>query len=373
MEQEKKNENMLNKKKERIEKNVKLEKMNPAILNNEKCDLKLKLQKQIEFYFSDANLLNDKFLRNLISKDNERGVDISIIENFNKIKILLSGIETKEKKEKYLKQAIKASKSIKFSNINPEKIIRNSSFNLNKAEKANDEKTVYVENLPADITHEQLVKIFSRVGNVLHASIPKFSDNKLAKGFAFIIFENKYEAQKSISALNCVIPSEIIRWDNKYEMRPLKIISKKEWLEKKEEFKKIKKELQNENIDLFSQCLALDNTKANLISKGTLIKLSNLPEDVEKNDVKIQIAHFIEPSYVDLNALKRECIVRFSHQILADSFLQKYTKEKLIIRETEVGVSKLEDGEEDEYINKVQNLKHNFSQKLKNKKNKKLN
>ena len=215
-----KTEKFLNKKKQKLEKIIKLEHLNPTILNNEKCDIKLKLQKQIEFYFSDANLLNDKFLRNLINKDNEKGVELSIIENFNNIKKLLSGIDTEEKKKKYLRSAIHFSKLIKFSNINPSKIVRISNFDLNKSEKSNDEKTVYVENLPADITHEQLVKIFSRVGNVLHSSIPKFSDNKLAKGFAFLIFANRAEAQKSINVLNGVIPSEIIKWDNKYEMKP---------------------------------------------------------------------------------------------------------------------------------------------------------
>ena len=355
-----KTEKFLNKKKQKLEKIIKLEHLNPTILNNEKCDIKLKLQKQIEFYFSDANLLNDKFLRNLINKDNEKGVELSIIENFNNIKKLLSGIDTEEKKKKYLRSAIHFSKLIKFSNINPSKIVRISNFDLNKSEKSNDEKTVYVENLPADITHEQLVKIFSRVGNVLHSSIPKFSDNKLAKGFAFLIFANRAEAQKSINVLNGVIPSEIIKWDNKYEMKPLKIITKKEWLEKKEEFKIIKKELQNENIDLFNQCLSMDNTKASNITKGTLIKLEGINENIDKKDIKIEISHFIEPSYVDLNSNKKECIIRFSHGILADSFFQKYSNEKLTIKECQINVCKMEGNEEDEYIKKVQTLKHNF-------------
>ena len=366
-----KTEKFLNKKKQKLEKIIKLEHLNPTILNNEKCDIKLKLQKQIEFYFSDANLLNDKFLRNLINKDNEKGVELSIIENFNNIKKLLSGIDTEEKKKKYLRSAIHFSKLIKFSNINPSKIVRISNFDLNKSEKSNDEKTVYVENLPADITHEQLVKIFSRVGNVLHSSIPKFSDNNLAKGF--LIFANRAEAQKSINVLNGVIPSEIIKWDNKYEMKPLKIITKKEWLEKKEEFKIIKKELQNENIDLFNQCLSMDNTKASNITKGTLIKLEGINENIDKKDIKIEISHFIEPSYVDLNSNKKECIIRFSHGILADSFFQKYSNEKLTIKECQINVCKMEGNEEDEYIKKVQTLKHNFSQKLKNKNYKKNN
>ena len=44
------------------------------------------LKKQIEFYFSDSNLRNDKFLKSLISQHTKGYVDLHIFLNFNKIK-----------------------------------------------------------------------------------------------------------------------------------------------------------------------------------------------------------------------------------------------------------------------------------------------
>ena len=41
-----------------------------------------KLQKQLEFYFSDANLYNDSFLRKLVLKSGEQRVEIETLLMF---------------------------------------------------------------------------------------------------------------------------------------------------------------------------------------------------------------------------------------------------------------------------------------------------
>lgn len=57
-------------------------------IDPKKIDMKkvTKVKKQMEYYFSDSNIENDSFLRNLIFENPERYVQISVFFTFNKIK-----------------------------------------------------------------------------------------------------------------------------------------------------------------------------------------------------------------------------------------------------------------------------------------------
>jgi len=150
---------------------------------------KIMLKNQLEFYFSDENLLYDRFLQNFLIRDSYKGVPITIIENFNKVKEILHDIKDLSKRINYIKDAIDSSSILKL-NKKKNKIKRQHDFNLDKVDKNEiDERSVYVENLPININHDLLICIFSRCGKVVHVSIPKFSDNKKPKGFGFVIFE----------------------------------------------------------------------------------------------------------------------------------------------------------------------------------------
>jgi len=151
----------------------------------------------------------------------------------------------------------------------------------------------------------------------------------------------------------------------------LVIFSKKHWLEKKEEFKKLKNEFQNENKDLFISCFKQINNDINQIKEGTLIILKNLPEKISKNEIKIWISHFVEPSYIDLNHHKNQCIVRFSHPIIADSFINLFKGlEEKNLKYPKIKVEKLEGEEEKQYVEKVEFLQAEFAKtKRKNLKN----
>ena len=160
-----------------------------------------------------------------------------------------------------------------------------------------------------------------------------------------------------------------MNWSNNTILREFAILSKREWLEKKEEFKKIKQELQTENKDLFQSCFKQSNEDINSIRKGTLIILKDLPEKINKNDIKIWVSHFIEPAYVDYNNHRKECIVRFSHAIFADSFLNKFNEEnERKINDEIIQIEKMEGEEEEKYISKVENLMKDFGNKKQNKK-----
>lgn len=54
-----------------------------------------------------------------------------------------------------------------------------------------DDCTLYVERLKSDATHEWVTSIFSEFGEVVYVSIPKYRQNGIIKGFAFVEFENE--------------------------------------------------------------------------------------------------------------------------------------------------------------------------------------
>ena len=194
--------------------------------------------------------------------------------------------------------------------------------------------------------------MFSRTGNVLNISIPKNSNGK-SKGFCFVTYYTPDEANEAKKCLNNIIPKEFLNWGTNYNIKAINIISKNEWLCKKEEFKKLKKELQNDNTDLFAECLGQSSSSIKELKKGTLIKLFNIPKDKNTNDVKIWVSHIVEPAFVDLQ--NDQCIIRFSYPTLAEIFMNKLDGRK--IDDNCVTAVKLTGIEEEEYLKKIEELR----------------
>lgn len=67
--------------------------------------------------------------------------------------------------------------------------------------KANEVK-VYVGNLPFSMGFEELKKLFSSCGEITDATVIANKFTGRSKGFGFVTFVNKKDAQKAISELN---------------------------------------------------------------------------------------------------------------------------------------------------------------------------
>ena len=126
----------------------------------------------------------------------------------------------------------------------------------------------------------------------------------------------------------------------------------------------------NENKDLFAECFSQDTKSVNTLTPGTLVKLTNLPLiKFNKFDIKLWIANFVEPAYVDYMADKNMCIVRFCNKILAESFVNKSKNEEdFKFLDTKLDVTIMSGEEETEYFEKVQKMKDDLAKKKKSKK-----
>ncbi|XP_071954347.1 la-related protein 7-like [Antedon mediterranea] len=147
---------------------------------------------QLKFYFSDANLRKDRFLKQKIEADKDRYVDISVLLSFNKLKMMTTDAEL----------VAKAVKKSNFLQVSEDKT-RLRRINQMMSPKYNiDDLTVYVECLPKTADHDWLQKVFGTCGKVTYVSIPRYKTTGDIKGFSFIEFEKPEEAKRACKLLN---------------------------------------------------------------------------------------------------------------------------------------------------------------------------
>lgn len=150
------------------------------------------VRKQVEFWFGDVNLHKDRFLRHLVEESHDGYVDISVLTTFNLMKKLTTDI-------KLVARALKNS-SIVQVNLEGNKVRRQRP--LGECPKDVDNRTVYVELLPKNVSHAWIKRVLSKCGNVVYVSVPRYKTTGTPKGFAFVEFETEAEAKKAIETLN---------------------------------------------------------------------------------------------------------------------------------------------------------------------------
>ncbi|XP_075974720.1 la-related protein 7-like [Anticarsia gemmatalis] len=152
--------------------------------------------KQMEFYFSDANLSKDRFLGGLVNRNPY--VPIELFLKFNKIRSLTQDVTD-------IAKAMKNSTLLELSEDRL-KVKRKTPVLPYDA----DSRTVYVESIPVTASREWLERVFSDYGQVAYISLPKFKNSQKIKGFAFIEYNKPEDAQKCITTftkMGCKLPT----------------------------------------------------------------------------------------------------------------------------------------------------------------------
>lgn len=150
------------------------------------------VRKQVDFWFGDVNLHKDRFLKKIMDESDDGYVDISVLASFNRMKKLTNDC-------KLIARAVKNSSVVEV-NLEGNKIRRQ--HPIGDIPNDVDDRTVYVELLPKAVTHSWIERVFSKCGNVVYISIPRYKSTGDPKGFAFIEFETVDQAQKAIEMLN---------------------------------------------------------------------------------------------------------------------------------------------------------------------------
>lgn len=149
------------------------------------------IREQMEFYFGDSNLLKDRFLKKQMDQSSEGYVELSLFQNFNKMKALSTDVSV-------IAKALKKSDLLQVSE-DGQLVRRTKPIGSSKDI---DARTVYVEHLPPGIDHMWVKKVFSQCGKVSYVSLPKYRTTGDLKGFGFVEFDTQEAAEKACEELN---------------------------------------------------------------------------------------------------------------------------------------------------------------------------
>ncbi|XP_020089187.1 la-related protein 6B-like [Ananas comosus] len=182
-----------------------------------------KIKKQVEYYFSDANLATTEILMRFISKDPEGFVPISVVASFKKIRALVHD-------NSLLAAALSTSTQLHVSD-DGKKVRRKKPFTEADLEEVQS-RIIFAENLPENHCYQNLMRVFSAVGSVksIRTCYPQNSDGTTAavnrsskndmvlcnKVHAFVEYETVEDAKIAVNKLNGET-----NWRNGLRVRPL--------------------------------------------------------------------------------------------------------------------------------------------------------
>jgi La-related protein 7 len=199
------------------------------------------LLKQLEFYFSDANLTNDKFMRDRISENKKGFVQLSIFLKFNRIKTLLKQFQVECNQHiQTIALALMESSFLKMNN-QQNMVKRIDKFDAKILEDPHcineaNERSIYVDSFCHELKEEHLYTIFSECGDILCINLPKYKSG-LNLGYAFIEFSERAGASHALKLNNKVSKHQLSF--NKISNDPLRVLSKSKWIELKIKLKEV--------------------------------------------------------------------------------------------------------------------------------------
>ena len=163
-------------------------------------DNDMKIIRQVEYYFGDANLNRDKFLLEQIGKDEEGWVPISVLLTFKRLAALSTDsniiADALMKSDSGLLEISEDKLKIRR---HPERPIPE-----HNEERRKDimSRTAYVKGFPLNSDIDTLLKYFADFEKVGHVNMRKYLDKPTKtykfKGSVFVTFETKEQAEKFI-------------------------------------------------------------------------------------------------------------------------------------------------------------------------------
>ncbi|PUZ68151.1 hypothetical protein GQ55_2G002200 [Panicum hallii var. hallii] len=169
------------------------------------ADVTQKIVKQVEYQFSDINLVANEFLLKIMNKDTEGYVPLSVIASWKKIKSLGAT-------NQMLVKALRTSTKLIVSD-DGKKVRRRQPFTEKHKEELQS-RMIIAENLPEDSSRNSLEKIFGVVGSVKNIKICHPQEPSTARAasksdtlvsnkmHALVEYETSQQAEKAVEKLN---------------------------------------------------------------------------------------------------------------------------------------------------------------------------
>ncbi|PNW70541.1 hypothetical protein CHLRE_17g724200v5 [Chlamydomonas reinhardtii] len=167
-------------------------------------DLKGKVVRQIEFYFSDSNLPKDKFLKERIAEDPNGFVPLNVICAFQRMRDLI-GVKSQSPdavpadKLQQVAEALAGSESLEVDESKTKVKRKQPLAPEAEIAKAVDARSLYARPFPMDATVDTITELFNGHGTVNCVRMRRHVRSKMFKGSVFVEFSSVEEAEKVLA------------------------------------------------------------------------------------------------------------------------------------------------------------------------------
>ncbi|XP_037972604.2 la protein homolog [Plutella xylostella] len=323
----------------------------------EETALESSIIRQVEYYFGDANLPRDKFLREQVKLD-DGWVPLDVLTRFNRLAKLTTDLEViANALNKATSGLLEVSEDNKKVRRNPELLVPEMTEERRKELMT---RTVYVKGFPKDATLDEMLSYFKTHGDVENVVMRRYLDRaskeRKFKGSVFATFKVVEEAQKFLTLK-----------DLKYKETELILRPQDEYLqEKQQEYLARKEKKDKKGKDGESKQEDKHEIK---LPTGTVLKFSECHDKTTREDVKSALEPLgAEVAYIDFKVGDKDGWVRLTKEDSAKELHSKLTDGKLKIGDSEVLFTVLEGDEETEYL---QRTVDEMSKRRKNQRNNK--
>ncbi|BFF94872.1 la protein homolog [Drosophila madeirensis] len=297
--------------------------------------------RQVEYYFGDANLNRDKFLREQISKNEDGWVPLTVLVTFKRLATLSTDFDeiigALNKSDEGLVQISEDKKELRR---HPERPIPEHN---EERRKEIQERTAYAKGFPLDSQMSELLDFFASYEKVVNITMRKHYDKPTKsykfKGSIFLTFETKDQAKAFLEKDNKVLykERELLR---KWQIDYLK--EKQEEYQQKSEKKQKKKEAKAE--------------PAIELPKNAIVVFEGAPETVSREEIReaFEKVKDFDIAYIEFNKGDTKGSVRLTEADAADKYISKVEEGKLKFNEeVTLTLRKATEDEEKTFLDKA--------------------
>jgi len=292
---------------------------------NLQSQMALKIKRQIEFYFSDSNYPQDKFMKTKAA-ENDGYIPLSTLLEFNRVKQITQDLD-------FLTAVLKTSDEL---------VVKDDMVKRKKPLPETDtsyERSVTVNGLPTGedkgVTMETVSEFFTaKFGKVLSVRL-KRTNEKVFEGIAFVEFETEEDAKKALAG-DSVWPDDV----------KLSVVPRKRYIK----VEKVKPEKPQKNR---KEHMKVEKEKdERSIIKGTILEVTNVPSDTSQADVKAYFSKFGKVRYAEFYKPETKMAnIRFCEPEATAAALAEVSEKKMIIGESVLEARLLEGEEEEKFWN----------------------
>ncbi|XP_053667165.1 la protein homolog [Anopheles marshallii] len=315
--------------------------------------------RQLEYYFGDANLAKDKFMKDQITKD-DGWVPMDVLLTFKRLKSI------SDDKKAIVDAIAKSDEGLIEISEDREKLRRHPERPLPEMNEERRQelfaRTVYVKGFaPQDgTTMNELVEFFQpyeKVNNILMRKyLDKPTKKYLFKGSLFVSFADKEYCEKFLAKgpikykgkeLICMMQNDY------YHSKRAELKQRAEKIEER------RRKKQDANNELLAQ-----------LPTGACVFMDGFGEETTRESIKETIRGIdetLEFAYIDFKKGDKSGYVRFTKQNAGKQFLDKLTDKKLTVDKAEVTAELLVDEKETAYLAKIVEEQAKWKSNAKNK------